>query len=100
MGRGGSQSLEKVTLSKSFFSITAWTDLGMSSVCSMLMFQEVWTRRMGKCQGWRKTAVEPMINGREIAAHQSEDKAFRGLLGPDWSLWDQALVAGRASPCS
>lgn len=33
------QSLEKVMLFVSLFSMAAWTDLMMSWVCSMLMFQ-------------------------------------------------------------
>lgn len=43
-GCKGSQSLEKVTLFSSLFSVTAWTDLVMSWVCSMLMFQDAWYR--------------------------------------------------------
>lgn len=43
---GGSQSLEKFTLFRSFFSIAAWTDLTTSSVCSMLMFQVAWMKRV------------------------------------------------------
>lgn len=58
LGRGGSQSLEKVILFSSFFSIAAWTDLTMSWVCSMPMFQEAWIRgqgvmeRKGKDRSW------------------------------------------------
>lgn len=40
-------------------------------------------------QGQGKVGTGPMKNREEKAAHQSEDKACRGLLGPDWSLWDQ-----------
>lgn len=48
---GGPQwpySLEKGMSSGPFFSIAACTDLRMSSVCSMLMFQVAW----GRGQGW------------------------------------------------
>lgn len=41
LGHRVSQSLEKVTLFRSFFSTAAWTDLTTSWVCSMLMFQDV-----------------------------------------------------------
>ena len=40
--------MEKGTLFMSFFSMAAWTDLMMSWVCSMLMFQVAWTQGVGK----------------------------------------------------
>lgn len=44
LGRQASQSLEKVMVFRSFFSIAAWTDFMMSFVCSMLMFQDFWIK--------------------------------------------------------
>lgn len=34
----------------SFFSMAAWTDLIMSWVCSMLMFQVAWIKGVGKAR--------------------------------------------------
>ena len=46
LGLGGSQSLEKVMFFRSCFSTAACTDLTMSWVCSMLIFQVAWMKRV------------------------------------------------------
>lgn len=77
-------NLEKVTLFMSFFSIAAWTDLMISWVCSMLMFQEAW------------------VEGRErLTAHQPEnkDQACTQPPGPNWPIQDQGRVMTGWSEC-
>lgn len=76
LGRGGSQSLEKVTLFSSFFSIVAWTDLTMSWVCSMPMFHEAWIRRQGVME--RKGKDWSWTNEKQ-GTWAPEDKACRRL---------------------
>lgn len=65
----------------SFFSMAAWTDLMMSWVCSMLMFQVAWTRV------WERAAEH---QSEEVCAC-SPPEPWLGSLdqeGHDW--WKQA----------
>lgn len=85
---GGSQSLEKFTLFRSFFSNAAWTDLTMSWVCSMLMFQVAWMKRVehnGKGREWSWANEK---QGRDSAPIGGQGLQRSACRGPDWSLWD------------
>lgn len=76
----GAQSLEKVTLFVSFFSMAAWTDLMMSWVCSMLMFQVAWIRV------WERPAGHQSEEGHacadSLADGSGPGRAMIGVGGP------------------
>lgn len=65
----------------SFFSMAAWTDLIMSWVCSMLMFQVAWIKGVGK-----------------TSRHQSEEVHACACADSPLSTSAQQITLGQGGP--